>query len=163
MCIKEKIPPLHVAIIFANGISKKRENLVTQELFKIVKNNYSTQQGNLHIKNDIVKDLPNEFHSILISSIIDSKRHFWIPVEASFVVTNFSDELQHVIEKKADKLDEYLEKCDKCWLVITALGNNCSSFYEYSKEMEKVSYDSPFEKVFFMEAFTKNLKEMNCN
>ena len=81
---------------------------------------------------------------------------------AWFVVTNFSDQLQQTINKKAKRLKEYLKKCDRCWLVIIALGTDGSSFYEYSKDMEKHSYDSPFEKVFFMEAFNKDLRELNC-
>ena len=163
MCIKEKIPPLHVGIIFTNSISKNREKFITEELFKIIKNNYPTERGTVDIDNGINSHIPNEFYSIIISNITGVKSHFWDSVEASSVVTNFSDQLQNTIDRKAKRLKEYLKKCDRCWLVITALGNNSSSFYEYSKDMEKSSYNSPFEKVFFMEAFTKDLRELNCN
>jgi len=91
------------------------------------------------------------------------RNHLWEFVEASFVVTDFSDQLQKKISRKAKRLKEYLKKCDRCWLVIAALGINGSSFYEYSENMKKASYDSLFEKVFFMEIFTKDLRELNCN
>lgn len=163
MCIKKNTPPLHVGVSFTKSIVKKREKVVTEELFKIVKNNCPAEHGTVTVDNNFDGDMPNEFYSIIISNITGAKRHFWDSVEASFVDTNFSDQLQNRIDRKTERLSEYLKKCDRCWLVIVALGNNGSSFYEYSMEMEKSSYESPFEKVFFMEAFTKDLRELNCN
>jgi len=52
MSIKENIPPLKVAIIFTKNIEKNRENYLTEELFKIIKNNYPKESGKVDIHND---------------------------------------------------------------------------------------------------------------
>ena len=163
MCVEEKIPFLQVGITFTNGIDKNREKFITEELVKIIKNKYPSGHETVNIKNSFGSNMPTEFYSIVITNIAGAKRHFWDSIEASFVVRNFSNQLQDIIDRKAKRLNDYLKNCDRCWLVIAALGSNGSSFYEYSEDMEKFSYHSPFEKVFFIEAFNKDLKELNCN
>ena len=81
-------------------------------------------------------------------------------MEVGCAATNFSDQLQQIINSKTEKIATYLTKCDKCWLIVAALGVSPSNFYEIDEEMEQVCYESPFEKVSFMEAFSRTLKEL---
>jgi hypothetical protein len=152
------LPPLHVAVLYTHNIQKGREAYLTNMLFELVKNN-CPEYGD-HIDLDWENDIPSDFHAILIHSIHGSKKHFWNTTEAGCVDTNFSEQIQQRINSKSKKIQTYLTKCDKCWLIVTALGVSASNFYEIGEEMEQVRYESPFEKVFFMEAFSKTVKEL---
>lgn len=81
-------------------------------------------------------------------------------LNAGDVETDFHEHLQNIINRKSKKYSKYLKKCNKCWLVIAALGLRASSFYEFVDEMKNYQYDSPFEKVFFLEATKKVLREL---
>ncbi len=141
------LPPLHVNVSFAGNIKNNRVAYLTEVLFEIVKNN-CPEQGNL-IEFGNEGSIPDDFLSIFISNIPGSKRHVWMPMEVGCVETNFSDQIQQRIDSKAKKLRQYYLKCDRCWLIIAALGVSASNFYEIGKDMEKFCYESPFEKVFF--------------
>jgi hypothetical protein len=153
------LPPLHVGVIFTGNIQNKRETYLTNFLFEIVKNIYP--ESGRHISLDFESGIPDDFWAILISNIPSSKKHVWNSTEAGCVETSFSEQIQQIIDSKAKKISQYLTKCEKCWLIIAALGVSGSNFYEIDEDMEKVCYNSPFEKVFFMEAFNKSLKELN--
>jgi hypothetical protein len=159
------LPPLRVSVLFSvhfsGTVKKERERIVTEELFNIVKDNCPTDGSNIEL--DFNNSIPDEFHAIRVYNIPGCKKHFWNYTEACFVYTSFSDQLQERISSKAEKLPEYLKHCNRCWLVIVALGLSGSSFYEFSDEMEKYSYKSPFEKVFFLDAFSVNLRELRLN
>jgi hypothetical protein len=159
------LPPLHVSVLFSvhfsGTVKKERERIVTEELFNIVKDNCPAE-GN-HVELDFNNSIPDEFHAIRVYNIPGCKKHFWNYTEAFFLYNSFSDQLQKIISSKAKKLPEYLKHCNRCWLVIVALGLSGSSFYEFSDEMEKYSYKSPFEKVFFLDVFSGNLRELRLN
>lgn len=159
--IENNIPPLHVAVIYSGSINKKQEAQVKESLFQIVKNN--CPKAGESITFDFEDDIPDIFRSVIIANIRDAKRHVWHYTEASFVETNFPKQLQSKIDSKAKKISKYLMKCNKCWLVIVALGYSGSSFFEFSEEMENCTYKSPFDKVFYIEAFRKYIKELKLN
>ncbi|MGA2915735.1 MAG: hypothetical protein ABSE89_06885 [Sedimentisphaerales bacterium] len=159
--IEDNMPPLHVAIIYSGSIDKKQETPVKESLFQIVKNNCPKTGESITF--DFEDNIPDIFWSIIISNFKGAKSHIWHYTEASFVETNFSKQLQLIIDSKAEKISKYLMKCNKCWLVIVALGYNGSSFFEFSEEMENCDYKSPFEKVFFIKAFSKDFKELKLN
>jgi hypothetical protein len=156
--IKAGLPPLHVSVIFTGDIQKGRGAYLTNMLFELVKNNCPECGG--HADLDYESNIPSDFHAILISNIPGSKTHLWNETEVGFVDTNFSERLQQIINSKTEKIATYLTKCDKCWLIVAALGVSASNFYEIDEKMEHVCYESPFEKVFFMEAFSRTLKEL---
>ena len=111
---------------------------MTEQLFNMVKDN-CPMAGN-KVKLDYNNSIPNIFRAILVSNIPDYKKHLWQYMEASPIYNNFYDQLQGIITSKAEKLQEYLKRCNRCWLVIVALGLSGSSFYEFSDEMEKYCY-----------------------
>jgi hypothetical protein len=155
------LPPLDVYVVFAGDIPNKKESDLTESLFKIVRGNCPNlgEQTSLSIDGD----LPEGFGAVLIYNIPGLKKHIWKYGEAGDVETNFSVQLQHRMDEKAKKLSEYLKSCNRCWLIIAALGVAPSSFYEPDEEMDTISYRYPFEKVFFLELFDRTLKELNIN
>jgi hypothetical protein len=161
MAIDVELPPLHVTVHFSGTVKKKRERTVTESLFGIVKDSCGAE--GTHVELDWNNSIPHEFRAIRLRRIPGCKKHFWKYIEASPIYTNFSDQLQRTISSKAEKFPEYAKRCDRCWLVIVALGLSGSSFYEFSGEMAKDSYESPFEKVFFLEGSSGNLRELRVN
>ena len=160
-CEKAKecgLPPLHVGVIFTGNIQNSDETFLTDTLFETVKNNYPETGDQVDL--DSESGIPDGFWAIVMYNVPGSKRHVWTVSEAGDVETNFSQQLQQIIDSKAEKISQYLAKCNKCWLIIAALGISGSNFYEISEEMKQICYKSPFEKVFFMETFSKTLKEL---
>ena len=174
-CAREKvlrsgIPPLHVCVRFApctirikgevekdqGGIKKVQRNSLAGKLFELVKNNYPVSGCSVEL--DYENGIPDEFDLIVINNMAGSKKHVWYVERVGVVVDNFSGKLQEIISLKAKKIVAYLKNCDKCWLVIVALGVSPSNFYEFSEDMEHVSYESPFEKVFFL--YNNTFKEL---
>jgi len=155
------LPPLDVHVIFAGDIPNKKESDLTKSLFKIVSDNCPKLGDQVSLSID--SDLPEGFGAVLIYKRQGLRKHFWNYGEACDVETDFSEQLQIRINEKAKKLPKYLKSCDKCWLIIAALGVSPSSSYEFDEEMGKICYRSPFEKVFFIEVVSKTLKELNIN
>jgi hypothetical protein len=155
------LPPLDVHVIFAGDIPNKKESDLTESLFKIVRDNCPKLGEQVSLSID--SDLPEGFGAVLIYNRQGLKKHVWNYGEACDVETDFPEQLQIRINEKAKKLPEYLKSCNKCWLIIAALGFGPSSSYEFDEEMEKICYRSPFEKVFFIEVVSKTLKELNIN
>jgi len=153
------LPPLHVHVLFTGNVSNDKEPYLTESLFEIVKNNYPESHSKVRLdsKNEIAKD----FYAILIYNIAGPKRHIWNTSEAGGVETNFSGQLQKIIDFKSKKMSQYLSKCNRCWLIIAALGVSASNFYEIGKNMAQTCYDSAFEKVFFIEAYNGTLQELS--
>ncbi len=155
------LSPLHVAVLYSGNIQKGRESYLTEILFELVKNNCPEDGG--HLTLDWENDIPDDFHAILIYNIPGSKKHIWSTTEVGFIETNFSEQLQRRINSKSKKIKNYLAKCKKSWLIIVSLGVSASNFYEIGEEMEQVYYKSPFEKVFFMESFSRTIRELKVN
>ena len=153
------LPPLRVSVIFSGNMKYSREAELTEALFEIVKNN-CPESGN-RIDLDFYSGISLDFTKIFISNWPGAKIPVWFAMESGFINTDFSDEIQQIIDSKAKKITQYLTKCEKCWLIIAALGVSASNFYEISEKMTKVFYRSPFEKVFFVQVFDKTMKELN--
>lgn len=164
-CNKAKnlsLPPLIVDVIFSyDYIPKGKRTFLAESLFNFVRNNIPAigkRKEIVGLEND---DLPEGFWAIYIYRIEGLKEHRWkCEPNAGDVETNFSENLQSVINCKAKKFPKYLKKCKRCWLIIAALGLGASSFFEFTNEMETYQYDSPFEKLFFLEVVERKLKEL---
>lgn len=160
--IENNVPPLHVNVVFSGSVSKEAESQVKSLLYQIIKDNIP-QPGEPITLDSMNDDIDSTFWSIVIFNLKGGKKHVWDYTECSDVETNFSKQLQSKIDSKAEKISKYLMKCNKCWLVIVALGYSGSSFFEFSEEMENCTYKSPFDKVFFIEVFSKYFKELKLN
>jgi len=152
------LPPLDVHVIFSDNIPKSKESCLIESLFETVKNNIPQLDNQIVLNNYNV--LPEGFGSICIYNRPNLNKPFWYCDEAGAVETRFSKQLQCKINDKAEKIPDYLKKCNKCWLIIAARGSRPSSFYEFGEDMATSRYASPFEKVFFMEVFSETLKEL---
>jgi hypothetical protein len=58
---------------------------------------------------------------------------------------------QNDIREKARLLPRYLERCDRCWLVLAADAARPSSFIEPNQASLAHTYESPFERTYFLD------------
>src|SRR6266536_1152581 len=87
------------------------------------------------------------------------KRNFWSVASAGFVQEDFVAEMQVVIAKK-DALIASYQTCSEYWLLIAAEGNRASTFFCPSRTTLEHRYCSAFQRIFFLEAFTKKVSEL---
>lgn len=162
LAIKQKLSPVSVQVSFKGTIEKYREKKVPSELLRIIKDNYPPAGQQVEIRGlESSHLLPDEIRRLVITSILG--KHHWYVVDSGWAQTNFTAQLQAIIDSKTEKLTNYLKRCNKCWLIIAAVGHGPSSFYDPSKKMLEHIYSSPFKRVFFMEAFSKYITELKTN
>lgn len=65
------------------------------------------------------------------------------------------DELQECINKKNDKLEEYLKECDECYLLVVLPNSSKGNFCYYTDGLLKHKYISKFKDIFFYDESKK--------
>jgi len=88
--------------------------------------------------------------------------HLWV-VEDTAVVQNLTTEkIQSRINEKNHRYEEYLKKCDECWLLVVVDVFKDSQSFEISDKILNHKFESKFERVFYMDAsHRKDLWELN--
>jgi hypothetical protein len=164
------LPPLNVKVNFHNHFYrfKQKGNQVVQALLDTVKKNLDNIMK-MADGNSVKIDPPSPFVGISLVYVspgtINGKvwldHHRWEVMEPGFVRIGFIPELQAAITKKNRINNEYLKRCDKCWLLVVADRAKADQKFEFTPEMQKHIYESEFEKTFFMEIAQRFLTELN--
>ena len=87
-------------------------------------------------------------------------KHHWSIPDSGWVQTDFVDELQQAIDHKNRRFLSYMNRCDECWLLVTASGGRPSGFLQPSEETRSHTYRSSFAKTILMESFGDLLVEL---
>lgn len=72
-----------------------------------------------------------------------------------------SDSIIAKIQAKESKIDKYLGKCSKIWLLIVEDGFAPSSYFVISDEVKKQIYKSSFDRIFLFRNFSREAIELN--
>jgi hypothetical protein len=144
--IKCGLPAVRVRVTFRRAIPKGKEAFLTETLFQMVSCHRPPLDHAVEL--DGKNGLPNEFLRLGIRNC--GKKHDWAYIEAGVVQSEFSSRVQEIIDTKSDKIAQYLQHCRACWLIIAALGDRPSSFYEIGDQVRTTRYKSGFERVFFL-------------
>lgn len=109
----------------------------------------------------------NECFNISISALknVDGKFDCHVNNECYSKEDPF-DELQEKIDKKNEKINNYLRKCDKCFLLIYLPGVSMGNYCHFTKRIENRVFTSRFEstflcqwnRMFLKDNFVLNLK-----
>lgn len=163
--VENNLPPIHVIVMFSGSIEKCREEILSLELIKTVVNNYPVAGEIKHIEGweDDGQVLSSEIKRVSLANIPGQKTHIWHFMEVWCAETDFSEYLQAWIDRKSKKYTKYLENCDECWLVVSALGFSRSTAFWPSREMIEHIYNSPFKRLFFMEAASRYMVELKVS
>jgi hypothetical protein len=165
IAIENNLPPIHVSVMFSKPVEKHREEIVSLKLINAIVSKYPCKGQQITIDSFTDEDfgLPDEISFVLTANTLGYKNHLWHATEVWCAETDFTDQLQKEIDRKSKKYTNYLKKCDECWLVISALGFSRSTAFEPSTEMLEHIYNSPFKRVFFLEAASSYIVELKIN
>jgi hypothetical protein len=166
-CEKD-IPPLLVKVWFNFNqvVPKNRKpeiKRISRALAELVKR---WHQENPSRKYEILKPHMNisEFYSISITRAWNGKLglpyHLW-DVEGPARVQNLTiEKIQSCISEKNCRYEQYLKKCDECWLLIAVDIFKDSQSFEIPGRINH-TFESKFERVFYMDAsHRKDLREL---
>lgn len=157
------VPPLMVSIRFGAYplLAKRDREVMATAIVDVVKANVPLPGLPVVWTNDF--DASNsaleKIDSILMLRMSDEDHHHWQCGRAGFVNTDFADELQLVIDGKEKLVDKYLQQCDRCWLVVAAEWRQPSTFFEFSPEMASHVFSSRFDRVYFVDAFSRDVSQ----
>ncbi len=170
LAAEQGLPPLNVKVCFHNHyyrFERKRE-LAVQGLLATVKENLDQIMQNA-TGHSVKINPPAPFVGVSLVYVTPGivngkawlKHHRWEVMEPGSVRTGFIPELQDAITKKNKVAKEYLEKCDRCWLLIVADRTKADQRFEFAPSMQEYIYESEFERTFFMEIAEKFLAELH--
>jgi len=86
----------------------------------------------------------------------NEKKSLWSFVNAGFTEVR-NNEIQHLLDSKNDKVQEYLRSCDTVWLIIVADGRYISSNIDTTSASISHVYKTSFEKVFVYDRISKGV------
>jgi hypothetical protein len=166
LCEEEGIPPLQVRMWFdfnqtvpKNRISEiKRLSL---SLAEIVKKWHQENPSELRGVRNPSSEIPVPFSNISI--IRRASGHNWAVNTAAHQLNFPTDDIQCCINEKNRRYEEYLKRCDECWLLIAVDIFRDSQSFEMPNLIDH-RFESKFERVFYMDAsHRKELRELSIN
>ena len=106
---------------------------------------------------------PYEIEGLSIIRLSAFRRNFWSVPSAGFFQENFAPKIEAIIAIKEHAISNYGTECIRRWLLIVAEGNSASTFFDPSTKTLQHSYRSSFDRIFFLEAFRRQVWELNVS
>lgn len=159
------VSPLDVAVYFdPDATMKKRDReALIRWLVDFVSEHLPTSEGNFTFNNTFDGSFPESVSGIRISRFFVLSRHHWSVPNAAYVQSNFVRGLQSRIAEKAVRYKSYKQVCERCWLLVVADGFEPSSLFDLNGSTLSQVYESPFERTFFLEAFSGRWFELHAS
>lgn len=132
---------------------------LANDVVQLVENHIPTQLfENLRISSDELDNtrLENIVHFITITKVRNEKQSLWSFISSGWIEVQ-TNEIQHLIDTKNDKAQEYLRHCDEIWLIIVADGRYISSNIDLSEVATNNVYTSLFEQVLVYDHISKSV------
>jgi hypothetical protein len=151
-CEEAGVPAADVRVHFDGSmIGKKDRGRLAKQISNCVAALDPVQSQHVVLEYDTSGvQLPEEIDRIRITRLPGLVRHFWVPGNlVGFIQEDFEAELQRVIDAKNGRINEYLNNCHRCWLIVYAEWTGPSSFFLFSERMKSHEFVSAFDRVFF--------------
>jgi hypothetical protein len=121
----------------ANDFVRLVENHIPEQLFGKIRIGLDELDGTLQ---------DNVCHSITIMRVRNDKQSLWSFISSGWIGVQ-TNEIQHLIDVKNEKAQEYLGRCDEIWLIIVADGLYISSNIDLPEATSSNIFESSFEQV----------------
>jgi hypothetical protein len=147
------LPPVWVNVLWSlQGLPTSRIPELANALADLVEVHLPEQDGEVTIKHPHPgwRSLPREVSYLSIRRKRILSKNLWVPTRGAFVPTLTPLDLQKRIEEKEDRVTSYRQKCSQVWLLIVANGFEPSTFGELAPEIEDFSFETNFDRVFFL-------------
>ncbi len=150
------VEPLNVAVHFASqtNITKRHRAALSSRIASLVSERVPTSEGTAMLLNGFDGSFPESVLAIRVSRVSVSARHHWSVPMSGYLRPDFVDDLQARITAKARRHKSYRRAIERCWLLVVANGFAPSSLFDPSGPALSHVYESPFERTFFLEAFS---------
>jgi hypothetical protein len=162
---QRNLPNLHVAVHVGRNEPFNMANRprFASTLANLVAANIPGSNGLLEVQNDWsdAEVFPYEIDSILILRNPVLTVNHWNAGQAGFILENFIEALQRVLDSKESRFVGYDTSCDEQWLLIVAENGSPSAAFDPSTATLAHSYTSSFDRVFFLDLFKSNVRELN--
>src|SRR4030095_14957410 len=120
-----------------------------------------TNNDSVHLENDWRDPtIPECVLSIRITRFPWREDHRLTAPEAGWGQMDCIGLIQSRCDEKAVEYVDYRKACDECWLLIAASGWQPSSLFDPTQETLQHLYETPFQRIFFMEHFSGRLYEL---
>jgi hypothetical protein len=152
------LPPLQVSVFFSsqNRPQKKHREMIAGELVSCIAAKLPPGDD-YAIAVDASDGLPSEISGVRVWCSPFFKTPLWQCGTGGVVIEHCVDDMQLAIDNKGAKLPAYQEKCVRCWLLIVADWESPASFYEPSDASLSHDYTSLFDRIYFLEAFSRRV------
>jgi len=170
MAISNNLDPLDIHVWmytkrYINGQSYINE--ASKFLYQTVIDNFElirSSNGNIvtvHLEQNKygIHQITAHWHTINGTRWLDD--HRWQTQEPGLVSINFANILQREIDKKNNKINLYLNKCNSCWLVVVIDRSKKDEMFDYSYINKEISFLSKFEKTYFFDLMDRKAYLLN--
>lgn len=146
-------------------IRKQDRDSIAQSLFDLVAARLPAIDEHLTLENrpPLTAEFPPQVEAISLWRFKSLKSHLWEVGDAGIVNEDFAPELQRIITRKTPHVPVYRARCEKCWLVIVADWRAPSGFFEISDRVSSESYETDFNRVYFLEAYSGRVVLLNTH
>jgi hypothetical protein len=161
-----QLPPARVSLFFCLQVPLRsnRRQEIAQRVAQVVHDNMPPEGESVQLECRI-GGLGGQLiavDAIHINRVHPVVRHQWTWPESG---VNAVPLFEAAIKKKTTKLDDCLQKCDECWLLIVAPSFKPSGMIHPDKESLAHNYASPFSRTYFLDFGYGRLFQLkgNCN
>jgi hypothetical protein len=152
---KLNLSPAHVSLFFSlrRYLKAKTQLEIARRVAQVVRDNMPPEGGSVQLDYGIggSPGQPIEVDTILINRVHPVDHHLWTWPEFSAAQTDAIALLEGAIKEKARRLDDYLRRCDECWLLIVAPSFKPSGMIHPDKHSLSHTYASPFSRTYFLD------------
>jgi len=161
---KRSLPHLHVSVHVTGEkvFTRSNRQRFASALADVVAANVPQANELQEVENDCNNPaaFPYEIDSILILRNRALTRNYWNAGKAGFILEDFTDRLQAVIDQKESRIGGYDTDCSELWLLIVAENDNPSAAFDPSPATLSHSYTSSFHRVFILNLFQRKVSDL---
>jgi hypothetical protein len=95
-------------------------------------------------------------HFITVCRVRNEKQSLWSFISSGWTEVQ-TNEIQHLLDSKNEKVADYLRNCNTVWLIIVADGRYISSNIDITSVAISHTYKTSFEKVFVYDRISKGV------
>ncbi len=159
--LEKGFPPVHINLLFNQDttIPKISSKNYAKIIIDFIKDFIPPDGQSFHSKDELIT-IP----SILYNFIIERKVKYDKPMftYSDYIWSPYIEvsAIQHVINKKEQKREDYLKNCEIIWLLMFLYSGKASGNFIIPQEVLEHQYFSHFNKVFLFDAVPKKFWEL---
>jgi hypothetical protein len=160
-------PPANVSLYFClqGPLGAKPRREIARRVAQVVQDNMPPEGESVQLDCAIggLTGLPIAVDAISINRVYPVRSHRWTWPEMGVEETNAIALFEGAIKKKAKKLDDCLQHCDECWLLIVAPSFEPSGMIHPDEHSLSHTYASPFSRTYFLNFGRGSLFKLQSN